>query len=86
VRPEEIAAGLTVKGRGGTVLQPALGLLDRACDFPDIGPVLIATNSGCNPLRVRREHAVLVPPGASSPFCSLAPLFAGCPRGFPYAG
>jgi len=66
VRPEEIAAGLTVKGRGGTVLQPALDLLDRARDFPETGSVLIITDGWCDPLRIRRDHAVLVPPGASS--------------------
>jgi len=75
VRPEEIAAGLTVKGRGGTVLQPALDLLDRARDFPDTGPVLIITDGWCDPLRVRRDHAVLVPPGASLPFVPRGPVF-----------
>jgi predicted metal-dependent peptidase len=75
VRPEEIAAGLTVKGRGGTVLQPALDLLDRARDFPDTGPVLIITDGWCDPLRIRREHAVLVPPGASLPFVPRGPVF-----------
>ena len=75
VRPEEIAAGLTVKGRGGTILQPAIDLLDRARDFPDTGPVLIITDGWCDPLRVRRDHAVLMPPGARLPFVPRGPVF-----------
>jgi predicted metal-dependent peptidase len=75
VRPEEIAGRVQVKGRGGTVLQPALDLLERARDFPEKGPVLIITDGWCDPLNVRREHAVLMPPGASLPFVPRGPVF-----------
>jgi predicted metal-dependent peptidase len=75
VRPEEIAGRYRVKGRGGTVLQPALDLVERARDFPEKGPVLIITDGWCDPLVVRREHAVLRPPGASLPFVPRGPVF-----------
>ncbi len=57
VSPEDIAGRVRVKGRGGTVLQPGLDLLDGAIDFPKSGPVLIITDGWCDVLRVRREHA-----------------------------
>lgn len=75
VRPEEIADRLKVKGRGGTVLQPGLELLDRARDFPERGPVLIITDGYCDVLRVRREHAYLMPAAAHLPFAAKGPIF-----------
>lgn len=75
VRPEEIAGHIRVKGRGGTILQPGLDLLERARDFPDKGPILIITDGWCDPLHIRREHAVLLPPGASLPFVPRGPVF-----------
>jgi predicted metal-dependent peptidase len=75
VRPEEIAGHVRIKGRGGTVLQPAVDLLERARDFPDKGPVLIITDGWCDPLHIRRDHAVLLPPGASLPFVPRGPVF-----------
>ena len=45
--PEAIAGRVRVRGRGGTVLQPAIGFLERAEDFPKDGPVLIITD-GCS--------------------------------------
>src|SRR6185295_4149576 len=75
VRPEEIAIRARVKGRGGTVLQEGLDLLDRVRDFPLTGPVLILTDGWCDPLRVRREHAFLMPQGASLPFRPQGPVF-----------
>jgi len=75
VRPEEIADRVRIKGRGGTVLQPGLDLLDRARDFPVDGPVLLITDGWCDPLRIRREHAVIVPAGARLPFVPRGPVF-----------
>jgi hypothetical protein len=63
--------------RLATVLQPSLDLLDRARDFSQAGPVLIITAGWCDPLRVRRDYAVLVPPGASLPFVPRWPVFWG---------
>jgi len=47
----------------------------HARDSHDTGPVLIITDGWCDPLRVRRDHAVLVPPGASLPFVPRGPVF-----------
>ncbi|HEY9778316.1 MAG TPA: hypothetical protein V6C81_31425 [Planktothrix sp.] len=75
VAPEAIASKATVKGRGGTVLQPAIDLLERAKDFPDKGPILIITDGYCDELRIRREHAFLVPEYAQLPFRPKGPVF-----------
>jgi predicted metal-dependent peptidase len=72
---EEIADRVRVRGRGGTVLQPGLNLLDRADDFPTAAPVLIITDGYCDVVRVRREHAFLVPEGARLPFTPRGPVF-----------
>ena len=67
--PEEIAGRVEVKGRGGTVLQPAIKLLENAEDFPKDGPVLIITDGEIESrLDIRREHAFLMPQGARLPF------------------
>jgi len=51
--PEEIAGKVRVKGRGGTVLQAGVDLIERAPDFPADGPILIITDAGCDVVRVR---------------------------------
>jgi predicted metal-dependent peptidase len=71
----EIAGRVRVHGRGGTVLQPGVDLLHRADDFPPRAPVLVITDGGCDVLRVRREHAYLVPRGARLPFTARGPVF-----------
>lgn len=73
--PSEIAGRVRVRGRGGTVLQPGVDLLLRADDFPPGAPVLVITDGWCDVLRVRREHAYLVPAGASLPFTPRGPVF-----------
>ncbi|MFF8387016.1 hypothetical protein ACF053_25680 [Streptomyces kanasensis] len=73
--PTEIAGRVRVRGRGGTVLQPGVDLLQRAEDFPPEAPVLIITDGYCDVLRVRREHAYLVPDGATLPFTPRGPVF-----------
>ncbi len=75
VGPEEIAGRVRVKGRGGTVLQAGLDLLDHAADFPREGPVLIITDGACDVLRLRRNHAFLIPEGRTLPFRPLGPVF-----------
>ncbi|MFF2848938.1 hypothetical protein ACFVT5_21820 [Streptomyces sp. NPDC058001] len=72
---EDIAGRVRVRGRGGTVLQPAIDLLRRADDFPAAAPVLVITDGWCDVLRIRREHAYLVPQGASLPFTPQGPVF-----------
>ncbi|MER7107717.1 vWA domain-containing protein [Streptomyces sp. NPDC000229] len=73
--PTEIAGRVRVRGRGGTVLQPGVDLLHRAEDFPPTAPVLIITDGYCDTLRVRREHAYLIPDGARLPFTARGPVF-----------
>ncbi|MFI6348089.1 hypothetical protein [Streptomyces sp. NPDC050560] len=71
----EIAGRVRVRGRGGTVLQPAVDLLRRAEDFPATAPLLIITDGYCDALRVRTEHAYLLPPGGRLPFTPKGPVF-----------
>ncbi|CUW32380.1 hypothetical protein TUE45_07129 [Streptomyces reticuli] len=71
----EIAGRVRVRGRGGTVLQPGIDLLHRAEDFPPAAPVLVITDGWCDVLRVRREHAYLIPQGRHLPFTPRGPVF-----------
>ncbi|QNP69253.1 hypothetical protein IAG44_07245 [Streptomyces roseirectus] len=71
----EIAGRVRVRGRGGTQLQPGVDLLLRAADFPAGAPVLVITDGWCDVLRVRREHAYLVPQGRRLPFTPRGPVF-----------
>jgi predicted metal-dependent peptidase len=73
--PEEIADQVQVKGRGGTVLQPGINLLDKAEDFPSSAPLLIITDGYCDRLSIRREHAFLLPTGSSLPFVPKGEVF-----------
>lgn len=75
VAAEEIGHRIEVKGRGGTVLQPGIDLIENARDFPETGPILIITDGECDPLRVRREHAFLLPEGRSLPFAPRGKVF-----------
>jgi len=73
--PDEIAWRVRVKGRGGTVLQPGIDLLEKAKDFPAKGPFLIITDGACDKLVIRREHAFLMPQGARLPFSPWGQVF-----------
>jgi len=77
MRPEAIADEVRVRGRGGTILQPAIDLLERAEDFPEQGPILIITDGLCDRLTIPRdrEHAFLMPEGRSLPFVPRGPVF-----------
>ncbi len=72
---DDIAGKVRVRGRGGTVLQPGVRLLEQAVDFPSDGPILIITDGMCNTIRTRREHAFLIPRGAQLPFRPAGPVF-----------
>jgi len=72
---EQIAGRVRVRGRGGTVLQPGVDLLERAADFPPGAPILVITDGWCDVVRVRREHAFLVPEAARLPFTPRGPVF-----------
>ncbi|AIQ11235.1 vWA domain-containing protein [Paenibacillus durus] len=73
--PEVIADRVSVKGRGGTILQPAIDLLEHAEDFPKSGPLLIITDGDCDRLRIHREHAFLIPKGQHLPFVPKGKVF-----------
>ena len=73
--PEALAGRVTLRGRGGTVLQPGVDLLCKAPDFPASGPVLVITDGECDRLRLNREHAYLMPPGHRLPFKAQGPVF-----------
>jgi hypothetical protein len=75
IRPEDLMQEVRVLGRGGTVLQPAVRLLEEARDFPPDAPMLIITDGDCDRLSVRRTHAYLVPRGRRLPFAPRGPVF-----------
>ena len=76
VTPEDIAGRVKVEGRGGTVLQPAVDLLENSEDFPKNAPVLIVTDGYFeDDLRVKREHAFLIPEGRRLPFRARGKVF-----------
>ena len=75
MHPLDIAGQVRVRGRGGTELQPGIDLLERAPDFPKDGPVLVITDARIDRVRIRREHAFLIPVGATLPFAPRGPVF-----------
>jgi predicted metal-dependent peptidase len=72
---EDIAGRVQIMGRGGTVLQPAIDLLQAATDFPKEGPVLIITDGQCDKLSCQRSHAFLLLAGKRLPFVTRAEVF-----------
>ena len=76
VTPEDIAGRVKVEGRGGTVLQPAVDLLEGTKDFPKNAPILIITDGYIEEdLKVKREHAFLIPEGNRLPFRAKGKVF-----------
>jgi len=75
MKPEDIAETVKVKGRGGTLLQPGIDILQNAEDFPKDGPILIITDGYCDKLYVKREHAYLLPKGRHLPFVPKGQVF-----------
>ncbi len=73
--PEAIAGTVKVRGRGGTVLQPGIDLLEKDEDFPKNGPVLVITDGFCDHVKIHREHAFLIPVGARLPFSPAGKIF-----------
>lgn len=76
--PEAIVESVKVKGRGGTMLQPGIDLLEKAEDFPKDGPLLIITDGYCEPLKIHRDHAFLIPKGINLPFIPKGKVFRFC--------
>jgi len=75
IAPEQLLERFTVRGRGGTILQPGIDLIERAGDFPASGPLLIITDGWCDRFRCSRPHAILTPFGARLPFVPAGEVF-----------
>jgi len=73
--PADIAGTVTVRGRGGTVLQPGVDMIEQDEKFPRDGPILIITDGWCDHVKVRRSHAYLIPANANLPFVPRGPVF-----------
>ena len=57
IAPEELAGAVQIHGRGGTVLQPGIDLLDSDLKFPRDTPLLIITDGECDRLiQIGRAH------------------------------
>ncbi len=73
---DSLASRVQVRGRGGTVLQPAVNLLQGQRDFPGDCPILIITDGlGETELQVMHDHAFLVSAGMRLPFVTRKPVF-----------
>ena len=75
IEPESLLSRIDVRGRGGTVLMPAVHKIEAAADVPKDSPLLIITDGLCDVLMVKREHAYLLPGGKRLPFPTRAPVF-----------
>jgi predicted metal-dependent peptidase len=75
IEPESLLETVEVRGRGGTILQPALERLESATDFPKDAPILVITDGECDYLSCRRAHAFLLPEGGRLPFDTRSPIF-----------
>jgi predicted metal-dependent peptidase len=77
MKPEDLAGAVSVKGRGGTVLQPGIDVLEKAKDFPEEAPLLIITDGWIEDRLALygREHAFLIPVKASLPFMPQGKVF-----------
>ena len=72
---ETLLHHVEVRGRGGTILQPAIELLQKAQDFPREGPILVITDGYIDHLSISRSHAYLMSKGQRLPFKTTAPVF-----------
>lgn len=73
---ESLASRVRVRGRGGTVLQTAVNLLQGQKDFAKECPILIITDGFCEAdLQVANDHAFLLSTGMRLPFATRKPVF-----------
>ena len=62
VAPTELRGAYAIKGRGGTVLQPALSFLHKQPDFPPAAPIMVITDGWCEEeLLIPRDHCFVLP-------------------------
>ena len=80
VEPERLLDRFSLRGRGGTILQPGLDLLKQLADkaeFPRAGPLLIITDGYCeDKITTAMDHAYLLPQGRRLPFRPVGQVFA----------
>ena len=80
VEPERLLERFTLKGRGGTVLQPGVDCLSRLAqrgEFPRQGPLLVITDGECeDSMEIAFDHAFLLPEGRRLPFVPRGEVFA----------
>jgi predicted metal-dependent peptidase len=80
VEPENLLDRFSLRGRGGTVLQPGLDCLRDLAErgeFPRHGPLLIITDGECEAgLCTSMEHAYLLPEGKRLPFHTGSEVFS----------
>lgn len=80
--PDDLIGRVKVTGGGGTIIQPAVDLLEKSRDFPQDGPILIITDGFIeHRLRIHREHAYLLPKGNRLPFTPKGKVFYFKERG-----
>jgi predicted metal-dependent peptidase len=72
---DDLLGRVKVKGRGGTVLQPAVNLVEGLKDFPRDAPILIITDGWIDTLSIKRIHAYLLPKGQRLPFKTAGEVF-----------
>jgi predicted metal-dependent peptidase len=76
VRPDDLLyQEVNVVGRGGTVLQNSIKLLESDNSFPIDAPILILTDGETDVLDVRRTHAFVLPKNHRLPFSPAGDVF-----------
>lgn len=79
VEPERLLDRFSVRGRGGTILQPGLDRLRDLAErgeFPRQGPVLVITDGYCeDSIATKMDHAFLLPTGQRLPFPARGEIF-----------
>lgn len=76
VSVDSLLQDVEIRGRGGTVLQPAFDYLEKQHDFPKTAPILCITDGFFeDSLGVKREHAFLIPKGNKLPIKTHKPVF-----------
>ena len=76
MHPNDIAGCVKIRGRGGTILQPGIDILDSDASFPKDAPLLVITDGECDRLNFQgRDHAFLIPYGCKLPFSPKGPVF-----------
>jgi len=79
VEPQNLLDRFTLRGRGGTVLQPGFDLLRDLAhkgELPAHGPVLVVTDGWCEDrLETNMDHAYLLADGRRLPFVPRGEIF-----------